>query len=58
MVVAKQATKGVDVTKQASGLKDQQATNSQRENKQEHGKETRSKQTSTDLKQKTWKRGK
>ena len=34
MVASKQATKGADVTKQASGLKDQQATNSQRENKQ------------------------
>ena len=42
-------------TKQANSPKDQQSTNPQRENKQEHDKELRCKQTSTDLKQKTWK---
>ena len=36
--------------------KGQQITNPQRENKQEHDKEPRPKQTSMDLKQKAWKR--
>ena len=44
--------KETGVTKQASGPKDHQATNLSRENKQEHSKETRSKQTNMDLKQK------
>jgi len=35
--------KGTYATKQIGGPKDQQATNPQRENKQEHGKEPRSK---------------
>ena len=53
MVASKQTTKGGGgATKHASGPKDQQATNPQRENKQEHGKKPRSKQTSTDLKHK------
>ena len=47
---------GTDATKQASGPKDQQATNPQMENKQEQGKEPISKQTSMDLKQRAWTR--
>ena len=45
-----------NATKQASGPKDQQATNPQMETKQEQGKEPISKQTSMDLKQRAWTR--
>ena len=45
-------------TKQANSPKDQQSTNPQRENKQEHDKELRCKQTSMDLKQKNMENGK
>ena len=48
--------KGTYATKQIGGPKDQQATNPRRENKQEHGKEPRSKQISMDLRQKAWTR--
>ena len=48
--------KGTYATKQISGPKGQQARNPHTENKQEHGKEPRSKQTSMDLRQKAWTR--